>query len=450
MIIRQNKNIVDYIFWFVLILFTNPGGIQDALNISKLSSGINLNDFLFVILTSCFLFVILKKQAGNPFFTKIGISIVIFVIYYFIVFGYYTPLLNDPTVDVKFNFIKLRFAFYSFALFFFVFTFWQRSWQVFVKLFVYSSVIILLLFLQSFFTGHEILPTEIVDRGFITIDRNLLLSYGLMPLLTQIGAALIIFNLKTKYKIMLILGFIMINIAWLVSLTRRHILELFITLLIAVLIFNYIKSTDWGFKIKIILRSILGLTGLLFVTYLIIPNYFYAGIDAIENTIYVIQYGEKITGGVEERLTLFSRYKMVEEFEKSPLLGTGFDNIWRTKEGDQLGYEASDYPFQSALAMAGILGCLMFLPVYLILIKSLYTDIKFLKENKIVLCTLHDLFLLSFIVYFLFTIIQYMNWFFPVSNAGKPMFFIILGFYFAERNLFYQEVYSSRVIENEV
>jgi len=443
MTIKPKKNIVDYIFWFTLILFTNPGGIQDALNISETSSGVNFNDVLFVVLTICFSYVILKKQAGNPFFTKIGISIFFFVIYYFFIFGYYTPQLNNSFVDIKFNFIKLRFAFYSFALFFYIFAFWQRSWQVFVQLFIPSSIFILILFLQSFITGYESLPKLVEDRIFVVVERNLLLEYGLMPLLTQIGAALLIFNFKIKYRTMIIVGFVLINIAWLVSLTRRHILELFITLLITAFLFNYVGGMQWGKKfIKVALRSIIGLAGIILVSYFIYPNYFDAGIDAIESSIHVIRYSEDITGQRDERLNFFGRAKMVEEFEKSPLLGTGFDNIWRISDGQAMGYEASDYPFQAALAMAGVIGCLMFLPVYLILIKYLYSDIKFLRQNKISLNSLHDLFFMSYIVFFIFSLMQYMNWFYPVSNAGKPILFIIFGFYFAARKLFYQEVYQ--------
>jgi hypothetical protein len=109
---------------------------------------------------------------------------------------------------------------------------------------------------------------------------------------------------------------------------------------------------------------------------LIFPTYVRSGYVLVKSTINVIKTGSNITGLRDERLALFGREKMVEEFTKHPLLGTGFNNLWRTSEGERYGYEASDYPFQSALAMSGILGLLFYLPVYIILIRALLRDLK--------------------------------------------------------------------------
>ena len=50
--------------------------------------------------------------------------------------------------------------------------------------------------------------------------------------------------------------------------------------------------------------------------------------------------------------------KAMNHFKAHPIFGTGFDNMWRNKIGDEIGFEATDYPFQAALAMTGIIGCL--------------------------------------------------------------------------------------------
>ena len=67
----------------------------------------------------------------------------------------------------------------------------------------------------------------------------------------------------------------------------------------------------------------------------------------------------------------------------NPVFGTGFDNRWRTHEGDEQGYETSDYPLLAALAMKGLIGVLIFLPIYIILVKTLIRDVKFLKRNNL-------------------------------------------------------------------
>ena len=45
-----HRKLVDYIFWIAFILFTNPGGILEALGEDSGDGGINAKDFIFVIL----------------------------------------------------------------------------------------------------------------------------------------------------------------------------------------------------------------------------------------------------------------------------------------------------------------------------------------------------------------------------------------------------------------
>lgn len=443
MTIKHNNNFIDYLFWTLLILFTNPGGIQqalgiyDALRLSGSFASINLNDFLFGALAGCYLLVPKRNRYKDPSTKKIKRYMIIFFVYFFIVFGYLTPIFKNPETNVVFNFVKLRFSFYSFGLFFFVLTFWKRSWRIFLKLFIYSSVFILFIFLQSFITGLDILPLVEKSRGFISLNRNMLLSYGLIPIFTAIGVILLIFKFETKYKKLFIVGFLMINIAWVLSLTRRHILGLFICFFIGYLLYFYIKKHNIKNVLKPLIRPVAVFGCIIIVLRLFFPAYLSAGINSIESAIHVIRYGQDITGKTDERLALFGRYRMVEEFKKSPLFGTGFKNIWRIQEGEELGYESSDYPFQAALAMTGMIGCLMFLPIYLILIKMLFRDLKHLKKSVILPNSLALLMLLSFILWFTYLVLQHMNWFGPVSNSGRHTFYILMAFYCGAKEIYY-------------
>lgn len=433
----DKNNFIDYLFWVLFILFTNPGGIQQALGLYDFVGRINLNDFIFVILAGCYLLVPKRNRYKDPLTKKIKRYMIIFFVYFFIVFGYLTPIFKNPDTNVIFNFIKLRFSFYNFGLFFFVLTFWKRSWRIFLKLFIYSSIIILVLFLQSLITGIDVIPREETARGFISLNRNMLLFYGLMPLFTAIGVILLIFKFETKYKKLFIVGFLMINIAWVLSLTRRHILGLFICFFIGYLLYFYIKKHNIKNVVKPLIRSVAVFGCIIIVLRLFFPAYLSAGINSIESAIHVIRYGKDITGKIDERLALFGRYRMVEEFKKSPLFGTGFKNIWRIQEGEELGYESSDYHFQAALAMTGMIGCLMFLPIYIILIKMLFRDLKHLKKSVILPNSLALLMLLSFILWFTYLMLQYINWFGPVSNSGRHTFYILLAFYCGAREIWY-------------
>ena len=370
---------------------------------------------------------------------KIKARIIIFALYYFVVFGFITPMLNDPGVNHLFNFIKLRHALYGLSLFFYSYFFWKRSSKIFISFFTVSGLFILLIFLQSFFTGFDLLLKSVEERGFIDLNRHLLLSYGLMPFFTPLGIAVLLFQYKGDYYRHILVGLILMNAAWLLSLTRREVFGLFITLFIGFILYAYINRVH---IVRIIKSFSLSISFFLFAvvfTGILFPAYMQSGMVLMRSTISVIETGKNITGTRDERLAFFGRKKMVKEFEKSPWLGTGFNNLWRIKKGDRAGYEASDYPFQAALAMAGLAGALFFLPVYLSLIRALRTDIKFFKKNSISYQSLNVIFLLAFIISFIFILMQYMNWLRPVSTAGNASgFYIFLGLYFASRELFYE------------
>ena len=431
---------IDKIFWFVLILFTNPGGIQQTLDIYNIFGRTNLNDFLFVIMLACYLLT-KSHTLSTKESKKLKTRIIVFAIYYFLIFGYITPSLEDDNVNNLFNFIKMRFALYNLSMFFFTYTFWKRSYLKFFKFFTVSSIIILIIFLQSLITNFEILTTTAASRGFIDLNRIMLLSYGLMPFFTALGVVYIIFKYRGRFSFHILLGFILMNTAWLVSLTRRHILGLIFTLIIGLLIFVYINRTNILKPVGRFNRIIFFILFLLIIVGVSFPKYLNSAYTLIESSISVIKTGENISGKEDERLAFFGRKKMVEEFNRHPFLGTGFANIWRTSEGDKEGYEASDYPFQATLAKNGLLGLLFYLPVYLVLIGTLKNDLIFCKKNKHLLGSFEAALLLSFIIYFIFNLIQYMNWFGPVSNSGRAAnFYILLAAYFASREIFYNKI----------
>lgn len=54
---QSNKllyTLLDYLFWVLLIIFTNPGGIFEALKIWYVAGRVTINDILFVLLSICY------------------------------------------------------------------------------------------------------------------------------------------------------------------------------------------------------------------------------------------------------------------------------------------------------------------------------------------------------------------------------------------------------------
>lgn len=443
---KKHTKLIDYPFWIALILFSNPGGIQEALNIFEIYQNINLNDFLFVFLMLCYFFSPKQyKQLHDYVYKKSVRFFIFFVFYYIVIFGILTPAYNNTEYNsTLFVLIKMRYLIYSVGIFIFSYHFFNRSAHLFIKTFLTSSVAILSVFLISLIIGTEILPYVKFSRGFVEIDRNYLHSYGLMPFLIPLGIVFLIFYNRNKTKYWAIIGFALMFITWVVSLTRRHILGTFIFLSLS-LILKQIADKKKIFPLSSVLKTLFYLVVVIFILNLTFPKYINAGIATFRETIHVIKFGESSSGQKDERLG-FSKKFIVDIYKKHPSFGTGFDNRWRS-EGDELGYESSDYPFLSALAMSGIIGILVFLPIYLIIIRTLLYDFNYIRKNPIPYNLYYTPIFIGFFIIQIYDIIQYFNWFLPISNPHRYDWFVQLAFYFAARKLFYNEISS---INNQV
>ena len=88
-----HKKLVDYVFWIAFILFTNPGGILEALGEDSGDGGINAKDFIFVILLVCFLVTFKRTDREKDVtFNKTKKYLFIFLAYFIIVFGFFVPI----------------------------------------------------------------------------------------------------------------------------------------------------------------------------------------------------------------------------------------------------------------------------------------------------------------------------------------------------------------------
>ena len=96
--------------------------------------------------------------------------------------------------------------------------------------------------------------------------------------------------------------------------------------------------------------------------------------------------------------------------------------------------------------MTGIFGLLFFLPVYVLLVKSLISDLKYLRNNKVNYYSMEFFCFILFILYFIYNLMQYMNWFRGVSLSAQSSWYIYLAMYFASRQLFYNT--QVNIIEN--
>ena len=199
--------------------------------------------------------------------------------------------------------------------------------DIFLKIFIISSIIILTGFFIQLIIKINILPINFMNRGYIDIDRNLMISEGLMPLLIPLGVVIIVFKLKFNLRNLILIGFILMSIVYLLELWRRNIAAIFIFFILATIINSFITK-QFKLMFNNALRISLLISVLIFITYLVFPRYLQATIVGIQESISVIKF-EKTKEGERNLRLGFSKPFIVEQFDMHPFLGTGFDYRWR-------------------------------------------------------------------------------------------------------------------------
>ena len=439
---KPKYEFIDYLFWFLFILFTNPGGIFKAFGEDTSSKGtIDSFDFIFVLLLGCFLIASQRGKINNTNYKKIVKYLIIFGLYYLVVFGFFIPIFKETLDYTPFSFLKKsRKTIYSLFMFVMVYRFYLRSHIIFFKTLVISSIIVLVLFIITAVTGFEILPVSKINRRFVNVDRIFIANEGLMGLLIPMGAVLLVFKSKLKWKKLILIAYILMFLNYILSITRRDIIGTFVYLFLAMILYNYFQNKALIPIKKMVTVSFYVVIIGFFISFTF-PKYLDAGTAGLQEAANVIQYGQTSSGKKDVRLG-FGKEFMQDLIKKNYVFGTGFDNRWRGT-GDKAGYETSDYPLLSAIAMYGIIGLLIFLPIYITLVRAVIFDIKFLKKHKMNYNSFDFYIITLFVLYFIYDLLQYMNWFLPVSLSRNFKWYTILSMYFASRHIFYAKFNSN-------
>ena len=118
MLVKKSKHeFVDYIFWVLLIIRSNPGGVLIALGVENNKSGLDVTDYLFVLLFGCFMIISHVDKVKDKTYKKVVTYLFYFGLYYFVVFGFFVPMLKEtPNYSFIKFFIKGRRTIYSLLL----------------------------------------------------------------------------------------------------------------------------------------------------------------------------------------------------------------------------------------------------------------------------------------------------------------------------------------------
>ena len=231
------ESFVNYLFWFLVILYTNPGAIVQALHIYYITDKINIGDLLFVLLSVCYFINQNEYTVFDIDFIKVRKFLLIFLVYYLVVFSVITPIWNgNLDYTLSDSVIKTRYTVYAILLSIYIYDFFKKSWDIFLKVFLYSSILVSILFILTVVLKIDILPLGSLNRGYINVDRKLMLSEGLLPLLLPLGITVAVFNYRIKYRKLILIGFTLMCVVYVLELWRRNIAAIFIFFILAAIL----------------------------------------------------------------------------------------------------------------------------------------------------------------------------------------------------------------------
>jgi O-antigen ligase len=349
------------------------------------------------------------------------------MIYYVLIYG----LLNNKTTDFL-PFLKngALLPVTGMILFFYTYFFAVRNLVLFLRYLLVFSFIVFILFFTTYFLGADLLPLRVLERGFVEEKRILLYGYSIISISISLGINVIFFSIMIKEKKWLLLAGGIMMVLFIISITRNLLLSVLIYFVVTYLLAFRLKF----FRQLFSRRLVLFITIPALIILLLFPNYIDATRQTFIETFSVIREGRTSTGQEDTRLTLTGQKFIIGKFVEHPLLGTGFDPSWFSKKGDRAGYEASDYVFLGALAQHGILGLLIFLPIYIFLYRNILLAYRELRKDRGAnLATEYDKLFMYFLVISMFIkLFIYVNYF---TEAGWALnahnFYITTGILYA-------------------
>jgi hypothetical protein len=417
----QKNTKFDHIFWILIFLYTDPGGIL-LLNLN-VQGGIKFEDIIILLIWTVFFFSPSKKRIKSTSAEfKISIAVVLWFVYFIFIYG----ILNNETSDLLFFLKKMRRAFYAGSIFFIASYFTSRNTKLFFIYSIIFSAFVLLSLFVSIITGVEIITIRVAERGFSDVERLYSYSYGLAPWLIPISLVILVFKIRTPLRNKIITLGILMVIAWILSITRRHLFSTFFYIIIVYIMAYYSRYMRKLISLRFIPIVLIPIVVIAITS----PKYLGAIKDSFSITYDAIINPESASEADYQRLSLVGQKDIMKNIHDEPFLGTGYNHLWFTAEGDKIGMEGADYPFLSAIAMHGIVGLLFFFPIYWFVYRYLFKSMQVIKKNRIsIFLTNYDsLMFLSVACILFFNLFYYQNYFGPASISIKSgTFYLSIG-----------------------
>ena len=425
-----------FTFWLLISLYFDPGGYQGVWFEGNVISNINFTDIIFILCWIPYINISSKESnlSGDKYFNLFYRYMSIFMLYFVIIYGYIIPQINGRPDFFGFL-IKSRLYFMAFLLIRPIYIFIKNGMVAYFNIIVYSAAICLTLYFLSLISGINLIPIATVDRYIDSgIMRITLWSYGLFDWVLNIALIVLFIKLRIKNKRLLFYSGLLMAFSIILTLTRRELIGRVYSLVIILIIVNYLYGSHKKVQIVKILLPLVVLIGLLNITF---PKYIGYANEEYKGIVSLVTSGRDQEGNEDYRLSGTGDVVLMKKLISENLFfGVGFTRYsyedlgnFRDLNNPLAGlYAGGELPYLGSIGKMGIFGVLLFLPMYILIIYMGLKLYKTIKNNNILIFIKHNPYELIFVVFALtFTVSKFtFNLFNVFVETYSPV--ALLGF----------------------
>lgn len=383
-----------FFFWLFTALYFDPGGYMDGYFDNNIIGSVNFAD-VFILLV--LFVVILKVKSVNKLqfdadTKRLFRAMAVYFLYFIALYAILIPWSFDR-MDLLYFFIKNRSFPFAFILLIGIYVFSQEKIENYLVISYYTAGLVLSMLFITEITGTELIVIRRLNRyNNVDWERLILSSHGLYEAVFPLTFLLIISKIKLRIKalpkwLVYYSGLLMLLAEYL-SLTRRIMVDILAIIFLGInMIARLGKRSIIKMSWKVGVVSICLVLGVLFA----VPKYFDIVTTIYEDIFLLVTTGVDSRGVGNYRISqsggLINAQELISE---NFLFGIGyvplsFQEIQElSRSGDYFGLAvraAPEVPIYDAVLRLGIVGILLYLPIYILVFRKGVKIYRLIRDN---------------------------------------------------------------------
>lgn len=390
----------DLLFWISLMMYFDPGGFAAGYFSTGLIGRLTISDIAIVFM----LFATYNRFGRFPAFyiasddfNRFNKRILLYLVISFLaMYGIIMPIINGYSNPSMF-FLKNRHMLYGWIILVLSFTFHLHDKKnFFLKIIIYSTVIIMPFYFLSLISPIKIVPAYSIERFEGSgIMRQGILSYGFMHYSYYILLVVMMLGWNNRARILicsrnliLIAGTFMM-LEFIVGLTRRIIISTLFSMFTIWWLTGKLRKESFGITRigKVLIPAMMAFLFL----FAFLPQYIGWFTNITENTVVLMLTGSDTKGRTDARISGGGGLPLaVEYIKKHPLFGSGYypvsfeELIQQEINGNKFAYgydDSAEVPIYAVPLRLGVFGVLFIISIYIVVIRTSIKVFRLLKNN---------------------------------------------------------------------